>query len=115
MDFTYHVDETTLDQMVRVIVREIDPERIILFGSRARPSPPPDADVDLLVIDKRPFGKDRSRRKEAARLWRALSKFLVPKDILLYSHEEVDEYRDFINHVVARALREGKVLYDQTK
>lgn len=108
----YHVDDAMLQAMAQVIVREIDPERIILFGSRAHTEPRPDADVDLLVIDKRSFGEGRSRRKEAARLWRALSGFPPPIDLLLYSNGEVDEYRDFTNHVVARALREGRVIYE---
>lgn len=112
MTFTYNVDEKMLREMVQVIVREIDPERIILFGSRARPLPPPDADVDLLVIDKRSFGENRCRRKEAARLWRALKGFFVPIDILLYTHDEAEHYKDYINHAVARAFEEGRVLYD---
>ncbi|MDD2201334.1 MAG: nucleotidyltransferase domain-containing protein [Firmicutes bacterium] len=32
-------------------------------------------------------------------------------DILVYSREEVDRWRDSRNHVIGRALREGVVLY----
>jgi hypothetical protein len=44
-------------------------------------------------------------------LWRALSQFPVAKDILVYSQDEVEKWRDARNHVIARALREGRVLY----
>ena len=108
---TYEVSEETLQAMVQAIVDEVDPERIMLFGSRARDDARPDSDVDLLVIEHEPFSKVRSRRKEAARIWRALAGFAAPKDVLVYSEEEVARWRKSINHVLARAMREGKVLY----
>ena len=36
-----------LDQMVQAIVDEVDPEQVILFGSRARGDNREDSDVDL--------------------------------------------------------------------
>ena len=45
------------------------------------------------------------------RIWRALTKFAVAKDILVYSHEEVEHWREARNHIIGRALREGKLLY----
>lgn len=45
------------------------------------------------------------------RLWRALSRFSVPKDILPYSRDEVERWRSCCSHVIAKALREGTVLY----
>jgi len=38
-------------------------------------------------------------------LWRKLSDVRGPKDLLVYSREEVEKWRDTSNHVVARALR----------
>ena len=65
-------DETLLQKMVETIVREVSPETIILFGSRARGDARSDSDIDLLVVEKEPFSPQRSRRKEAARLYMAL-------------------------------------------
>jgi len=36
--------------MVQRLVRQFDPEQIILFGSQARGGVGPDSDVDLLVV-----------------------------------------------------------------
>jgi hypothetical protein len=69
--------------------------------------------VDLLVIEQQPFGALRSRRREAALLWRALARFPVPKDILVYSRKEAAEWNDSPSHIVAQALREGRVLYER--
>lgn len=65
-------EENLLRQMVETIVGEVAPETIILFGSRARGEAHADSDVDLLVVETEAFSPQRSRRKEAARLYMAL-------------------------------------------
>ncbi|MBL7141212.1 MAG: nucleotidyltransferase domain-containing protein, partial [Planctomycetes bacterium] len=55
------VTEEMLQQLVEAIVREVAPEEIYLFGSRARGQAEPDSDVDLLVVEREPFGPQRSR------------------------------------------------------
>ena len=52
------VTDALLDQMVQAIVAEVDPEQVILFGSRARGDAREDSDVDLVVVEAEPFGKD---------------------------------------------------------
>ena len=59
------VTDALLDQMVQAIVAEVDPEQVILFGSRARGDAREDSDVDLVVVEAEPFGQDRSRHQEA--------------------------------------------------
>ena len=107
------VDDALLHRMVKAIVDEVDPEQVILFGSRARGDATADSDVDLVVVEAVPFGDGRDRRAEATRLWRALAGFGVSKDILVYSRDEVEYWRDSLNHVLARALREGEMLYER--
>jgi predicted nucleotidyltransferase len=113
MATTADVSDDLLLQMAQVIVQEVEPERIILFGSHARGEAHPGSDVDLLVIEREGFGKQRSRRREAALLWRALAHFPVSKDIVVYSQKEAAEWKDSPGHLVARALREGRVLYER--
>ena len=103
--------EELIHRMAAVVAREVNPEAIILFGSHATGDARPDSDVDLLVVESTPFGPNKDRRKEMTRLWRALAGFAVAKDILVYSREEVERWRGARNHVIARALREGKVIH----
>ncbi|MBF0099089.1 MAG: nucleotidyltransferase domain-containing protein [Magnetococcales bacterium] len=105
------ITETDLAAMVRRIVAEVQPEQIILFGSYARCNAGSDADVDLLVIEAEPFTTPRCRFQEIARLERAMGSIPVATDILVYSLDEVEQLRSSRNHVVARALREGRVLH----
>ncbi len=102
-----------LPKMVETIVTEVDPEQVILFGSHARGDASEDSDIDLIVVETEPFDQNRDRGAEAVRLWRALAGFSVSKDILVYSRDEVEYWRDSLNHVLARALREGRVLYER--
>jgi uncharacterized protein len=112
--FMTEVSDQLLARIVETIVASALPERIILFGSRARGYAAPDSDVDLLVVESSPFSPQRSRRGETTKLLIALMPFSVPIDLLLYSHDEIEYWRDSINHVAARALREGRVLYDRS-
>jgi len=107
------VTDELLERMVRAIVAEVDPEKVILFGSRGRGDAGADSDVDLLVIEAEPFGPERSKHREMLRLGRAVRDFRVPTDILVFSNEEVEYWHDSLNHVLARALREGRVLYER--
>ncbi|MDE2888625.1 MAG: nucleotidyltransferase domain-containing protein [Gemmatimonadota bacterium] len=107
------ITDKLIDRMVRAIVDEVDPEQVILFGSRGRGDERQDSDVDLVVVEAEPFGPKRSRHKEMVRLYHAVAGFPVAADVLVYSRDDVDYWRDSLNHVLARALREGKVLYER--
>ena len=106
------VSDEVIGQMAQQIAQEVAPERIVLFGSWARGQAQEGSDVDFLVVEREPFGPRRSRRREAARIWRCLSSFRVPTDILVYSTGEVAQWQDCRQHIIAQALREGKVLYE---
>lgn len=105
--------EQTLQEITAAIVHEVHPDAIILFGSYATGKARSDSDLDLLIIENSPFGSGRDRRKEIVKLARVLARFKTANDILIYSRNEVERWRNARNHVIATALREGKVLYGQ--
>ncbi|MGH7587477.1 MAG: HigA family addiction module antitoxin [Gemmatimonadota bacterium] len=102
-----------LELIVERLVEAIDPRKIILFGSTAVGEAGPRSDIDLLIIDDEPFGSSRSRREQLRRARRALSGLRIAKDILIYSADELERWRDSPNHILARALRQGRVLYER--
>ncbi len=85
--------ETMLEELVQTIVTEVNPAQIVLFGSRARGENRLDADVDLLVVEDEAALEVQGRRKETARIRRALWRFPVPVDVLLFSSKEVESWR----------------------
>ena len=113
MDGLSQVTDRLLRRMVARIVAVVQPEQVILFGSRARGDARDDSDVDLVIVEALPFDATRSRREEAARIYTALAGFRVPKDILLYSRDEIERLGVSKTHVLSRALEEGKVMYER--
>lgn len=101
------VSEDSIHEMVRRIVAETKPVKVILFGSRARGTAAPTSDVDLLVIERAPVRE----HEEAVRLRRLLRDFEVPIDIVVLSDTFAERYADIPGSVLYPALREGKVLY----
>ena len=65
--------------------------------------------MDLLLV--KASGEAPHRRDILA--YKALSGLGVPKDILWYTPEEVEDWAGVRNHVISRALREGRVLYEK--
>ena len=55
------VSDKLIRQMADDIVKEVAPEKVILFGSWARGCGGDESDVDFLVIEREAFGPHRSR------------------------------------------------------
>jgi predicted nucleotidyltransferase len=104
-------DNPTIQSIADCIIREYHPDKIILFGSWARGDADQQSDVDLLVISDREAHLPRYKRGLDVRV--QLSQFQVPKDILFYTHADVDRWHDVPNSFVHTVLREGQVLYER--
>ena len=98
--------EQTTD-LVRRIVETVRPLRIILFGSAARGDDSPRSDVDVLVV--MPDGTHR--RETARRIYRGLSGFIAPVDVVVATISDMENYRDSPGLIYREALRNGRVLY----
>jgi uncharacterized protein len=102
-----------LNEITLRIVHAVAPVRIILFGSYARGEESLGSDLDLLIVQNPPFLPLNNRMKEMGMLWRLLADLKIPKDILIFTPEEVARWSGSLNHVIATALREGIVLYER--
>lgn len=105
------ISDATLDEMVKAIAEEVDPLQVILFGSHARGESDDESDIDFLIVQDPPSGVGPRRRTQMAKLWRRLARYPVSQDFLIHTPEEVAQWRNDTNHVIARALREGKTVY----
>ncbi len=100
------VREST-QRMVRRIVKDFAPDRVILFGSHARGQAGPDSDVDLLVG----MPVEDSKRAKQLESRAALHDVHVPKDIIVSTPEEFRWRKDTVGISECPAAREGEVLY----
>lgn len=94
-------------EIVRRIVAVADPDQIILFGSRARGDHRPDSDVDLLVIKE---SSEPLARRDGP-LYTALASLPLEVDVLVYTPQEVRDWRRVRHALPTTAIREGVALY----
>ena len=100
-----------LENLKLKIVDSINPERIILFGSYAKDTYSTDSDLDLLVVIKE---SNEPRYKRARKIRKSLWGLVnIPKDILVYTEEELDRWKNVPMSFASNIINEGKVLYER--
>lgn len=108
-----NLDSKVVESLRDAVLRQVNPLLIVLFGSQATKAATADSDIDLLVIDDRPFSATRSRRRLIGDIRRSIPADPHPVDVLLFDPTELRRWRETTNHVIARALKEGVVLYER--
>ncbi|MGI8551128.1 MAG: nucleotidyltransferase domain-containing protein, partial [Dehalococcoidia bacterium] len=100
--------EERLNEAVRRLVEVLRPERIYLFGSRARGDAKEDSDYDLMVFVPRAEGASAERQREGDA---SLSGVLSPVDLLVWPREVFERQLPVIASFPATIVREGRLLY----
>lgn len=100
-------DPEQLSELVRRIVADAQPLRIILFGSAARGEMGRHSDLDVLVV--MPDGTNC--RDVAKRLYRRLRGLEYATDVVVVQQQDVEQYGGNPYLVIHTALTEGKELY----
>lgn len=109
MNMEMAIDDPALIEITNRLIAAVDPGKIVLFGSRAKGTSSSESDYDILIIKP----SDDLSIARALPAYRALDGMPISKDILWKTPEEVEEWRDVASHVVTRAMREGRVLYEK--
>lgn len=99
--------EHALPKITSMIVRCLDPEAVILFGSVAKDSAGPHSDVDLLVVGD--FRGPRHRR--GAELRGLLDRYPLRLDLHLLTRAEVAQERQRALSWMATLAEYARVLY----
>lgn len=93
------------------IVREFQPEKIILFGSYAWGTPGPDSDVDLFIVKS---GLQEPKHFRTTVIDRILDRHARTSwDALVYTPEEVEERLMLGDFLTRRIFQDGRVLYER--
>ena len=96
-------------QMAARIREAIHPDRIMLFGSRARGDADPESDFDLLIVAP----SSLPRWKRTVPIYRLLAGMGVGKDVIWWTPQEVREWSGVLSHFINTILREGRILYER--
>ncbi len=98
--------EDKFRNIVHETLKDINYEKVLLFGSRARGDSNIDSDYDLLVILKEKNDL-RSKMKIATLIRKRLAQKFIDADVIVKTIEELVYYKDKIGSVVRTALAEG--------
>ena len=99
---------SALDILVESIIKDYEPEMVLLFGSQARGDANKYSDIDIIIV------KDtKERLKDRHNIIHTVADPRVPVDLIIYTPQE---FRDMVrvgHRFVEKALRDGVVLYDK--
>lgn len=107
MDAILALDPVLAD-IVKRLVAALEPERIYLFGSKARGDAGPDSDYDLMVVvpDSTPNGRQLGRLA-----YEALRGTGAAADVLVWSKHYFESRLHLAASLSATVVREGHLLY----
>jgi predicted nucleotidyltransferase len=105
VDERFHPD---LSEAVRRLVDCFQPERIYLFGSRARGDAYDDSDYDILIVV--PDDQDSGFRA-AQRAYSVLWGLSLSFEVLVATKTEFAQHASSVSSLSATTLREGTLLY----
>ena len=100
-----------INRIKEIIVENYHPDKIVLFGSYARGDFDEQSDIDILVISDWENDLPRYRRGLDVRI--KLSEVETPKDILFYTHADIERWSGVKHAFVNEVLREGEILYER--
>lgn len=98
-----------LPDVVDLIVKHLDPLRIILFGSLATGTENRDSDIDLLVV----LAHVAHKKAATTALRRATETVPVPVDLIPTDPDEIRRRGHLVGSVLRPALRDGTVVYER--
>jgi len=103
--------KAAIREMVKRIVKQFDPEKIILFGSHARGDAGPDSDVDLLIV----MQVEGSKFEKIVEIGVAIDDIPIPSDVIVTTPEDFEWRSKQAGTIERPAFLEGKVLYARRK
>ena len=107
-DKTLVTDDQVLAELVRRLAEAFQPERIYLFGSKARGEIGPDSDYEFLVVvpDESP-----PERRGSRLAYQALRGTRTAADVLVWTKQAFESRLHLPASLPAIVAREGKLLY----
>ena len=97
-----------LTEIIEKILQVIQPDKIILFGSRARGDAKPDSDYDLLII--------KSGLKNIIKIEQNIYKNLfgikANVDIIVRTPELIEENKNIVGSLTKQAMKDGILIYE---
>jgi hypothetical protein len=101
-------DVAFLAELVARLVVAYEPERVFLFGSKARGDWGPDSDFDLLIVVPDNALPERTNSRLA---YEAMWEIGRGADVIIWKKSDFDRRAHVVCSLPATVLREGKILH----
>jgi uncharacterized protein len=108
LDSEFLQNDATLAEIVRRLVQAFQPERIYLFGSKARGNAGADSDYDLVVVVS---ASEEPSYRLAQRAHSLIWGLRAAADILVWTRDAFDSRLHVVASLPATILREGRQIY----
>lgn len=102
------ITQEQISEIIKRIVGNFKPQKIILFGSYANGTPTEESDLDLLIIKE----SDIPSRLQNRKVRNILSDLRIPVDVIVKTPEEFQTYKNIIGTIIYPANKFGKVIYE---
>ncbi len=100
--------DAALSEIIRRLIEAFQPERIYLFGSRARGEGGPDSDYDLMLVVPDDSPSEQRRSRFAYQVLRGTG---VAADVLVWTRSAFDRRLELRASLPATIVREGRLLH----
>ncbi|PMP66018.1 MAG: nucleotidyltransferase domain-containing protein [Thermodesulfobacterium geofontis] len=87
----------------------VEIDKIILFGSRARGDYKKYSDWDLLIVTKEELSR-KERQRLAYLIRKELAEHFIDGDVIIKSEKEVEKRKDIVGSIIKSAMKEGVTL-----
>jgi predicted nucleotidyltransferase len=101
--------EGPLERAVKSIIEAVEPDQIILFGSRAQGVPREESDYDLFVLKK----VVEHKRKLAQQIYRSLYGVGVSVDVIVETPERFMTLKDNPFLIYKEIAENGRIIYEK--
>ena len=101
------ISQEKINEVINRIVKNINPEKIILFGSYASGNPSEESDLDILIVKEMRM----PRYKRGREVKKHLRGMKIPIDVIVYTKKEIKEWEGTKTAFINQAIKQGKVLY----
>lgn len=103
------VTQEQIQELVKEIAQNYQPEKIYLFGSYANGTPTKDSDIDLFIIKE----TDKRRIERSWEVREGIKNYINSMDIIVYTPNEIKEAMDYVVNIGKIAVKTGKLMYER--
>ena len=102
------IDPELIETITRTIVSSLHPNRVLMFGSRARNDNGADSDIDLFVE----METEKSPPERAIQVASLFGLHSWSLDVVVYTPAEVRKFREIQGSFISTIEKEGQILYE---